>query len=90
MLFFVKIEEAFFLGLNESFSAPIWGVVFHPRKNVSSILTKSNTPLTQQFWVCIISDLFHWIQFDLFWIKGHEVTQLFKFGLENEETKISF
>jgi hypothetical protein len=30
--------------------------------------------------MCIIGDLFHWIHFDPFWIKGQEVTQLFKFS----------
>jgi hypothetical protein len=30
--------------------------------------------------VCILGDLIHLIQFDTFWIKGQEVTQLFKFS----------
>ena len=29
--------------------------------------------------MCFIGNLFHLIQFDPFWIKGQEVTQLFKF-----------
>ena len=28
----------------------------------------------------IVTGLFHWIQFTLFWIKGQEVTLLFKFS----------
>ena len=32
------------------------------------------------FWVCIIGDFFHWIQFDPFWMKEQEVTQIFKFS----------
>jgi hypothetical protein len=42
--------------------------------------------------VCIIDDLFHWIQFDPFWIKGQEVTQLFKFlwiGKRENKKKIN-
>ena len=36
-------------------------------------------------------DLFHLIQLDPLWIKGQEVTQLFKFhGLEKGKTEIFF